>query len=556
MLHKHFRRLKCRSKNEYLSSNDFLVSSVGGWNQRLFVGVVTSNEHLSSSLPFFVRYLAIFFKPDPVWAVSKNGLCMYRIPLILLFILLAACTSVPKEETGPPNLILIIADDMAWDDSGAYGHPTIRTPHLDGLAKAGMRFDAAFLTTSSCSPSRSSIITGRYPHQTGAEQLHWPLPVEQVTFVEKLKEAGYWTAQAGKWHLGDAVKDRFHVVNGEGLGLSSLPTDDGSGCHLWVPTLQNRPQNQPFFLWLASYDPHRVYQAHTIPDPHVAEDAIIPPYIPDAPAVREDFALYYDEISRMDSYIGQVLKELERQGVADNTLVLFMSDNGRPFPRDKTTLYDSGIKTPMIVRWPALVKAGSVSESLVSAVDIAPTFLHLAGLDPLPTFAGKDFSPILRNPSAQTRDLIIAEDHWHDHDDFGRAVRSSHFKYIHNGYPELPNTPPADALKSLTYAEMQRQRNAGTLSMNQLHIFAQPRPHEELYDLHVDPHELNNLAEDPTQAETLQFLRNYLLQWQAETGDAMPQERTPDEFDRETGDPLPHHQMPRIPKKGQAVGRE
>ena len=116
------------------------------------------------------------------------------------------------EASSRPNIVLLIADDMAWDDCGAYGHKTVRTPNLDKLARQGMRFDRAFLTASSCSPSRSSMITGRYPHSTGAQQLHWPLPPDQVTFVELLKKAGYWTAAAGKWHLGDAVKDRFDLV--------------------------------------------------------------------------------------------------------------------------------------------------------------------------------------------------------------------------------------------------------------------------------------------------------------------------------------------------------
>lgn len=472
--------------------------------------------------------------------------------IYLLILLLAMACQSPEV---PPNLILIIADDMACDDSGAYGHPSIRTPNIDALAQGGMRFDAAFLTTSSCSPSRSSIITGRYPHQTDAEQLHWPLPAEQITFVEKLKEAGYWTAQAGKWHLGDSVKDRFHVINGEGMAGyayqpgDSVPEADGSGCHLWVPTLKNRPQDQPFFLWLAAVDPHRAYQAHTIPVPHQPEDARIPPYMPDALRVREDFALYYDEISRLDGYIGQVMAELERQGVAENTLILFISDNGRPFPRDKTTLYDGGIKTPWIVRWPKKVKAGSVSAALVSSVDIAPTFLRLAGLEALPSFSGVDFSPLLEKPAATIREYVVGEDHWHDHDDFTRAIRTERFKYIRNFYPELPNTPPADALKSLTYAEMRAQRDAGTLSADQMRIFEQPRPEEELYDLANDPYELNNLAGDPAFAARLEDLRTQLTTWQAETGDQLPRYRTPDEYDRETGDPLPNRQMRRSSRR-------
>ena len=311
--------------------------------------------------------------------------------LSALFIL-SCQTAAPEEADSPPNLILIIADDMAWDDCGAYGHPDIRTPNIDRLAKEGMRFTQAFLTTSSCSPSRSSIITGTYPHQTDAEQLHWPLPGDRITFVEQLKANGYWTAAAGKWHLGDAVRDRFDYIAAENTagfvlqsgkaGSEPVQTEsDGSGCQQWLPTLQQRPADQPFFLWLAAVDPHRPYQDSTIAKPHTQADVILPPYIPDSESVRKDFALYYDEIHRMDNYIGQVLEELDKSGQAENTLVLFISDNGRAFPREKTTLYDGGIKTPWLVRWPKEIKAGTVTDALVSALDIGPTFLQLAGLD-------------------------------------------------------------------------------------------------------------------------------------------------------------------------------
>ena len=132
-------------------------------------------------------------------------------------------------EATRPNVVLIIADDMAWDDCGAYGNRNVRTPHIDRLAREGMRFDRAFVTASSCSPSRSSIITGRYPHNTGAEELHWPLPGEQVTFVEKLKASGYWTAAAGKWHLGSTVRDRFDVIREADPSGYQLAAGKGSG---------------------------------------------------------------------------------------------------------------------------------------------------------------------------------------------------------------------------------------------------------------------------------------------------------------------------------------
>jgi N-sulfoglucosamine sulfohydrolase len=306
----------------------------------------------------------------------------------------------------PPNLVLIIADDMAWDDCGVCGHPNIRTPNIDKLAEVGMMFHQGFLTTSSCSPSRASIITGTYPHQTDAEQLHWEIPAGKDTFVKQLREAGYWTAQAGKWHMGEHVKDHFHLLAGENTDVLSetygeLPANDNSGAHLWVPLLEHRPESQPFFLWLAAIDPHRGYEEGIIENPHTIDDVILPPYVPDTERVRKDFALYYDEINRLDQYVGKVVETLDRQGVGDNTVILFISDNGRPFPRDKTTLYDSGIKTPWIVKWPQTIDPQSETDALVSAVDIAPTFLSLAGIEPAEPSVGVDFSPVLTDPDAR-----------------------------------------------------------------------------------------------------------------------------------------------------------
>ncbi len=404
---------------------------------------------------------------------------MRTIMLTGLLCGLAISSATAGEGPGRPNVILIIADDMARDDCGAYGHPRIRTPNIDKLARGGMRFDRAFLTCSSCSPSRSSLITGRYPHNTGAEELHWPLPAEQVTFVEKLKAGGYWTAAAGKWHLGSAVKGRFDVVreanaagfqlpNGRGAAAKARLSAEGpgavqSGCDQWVPVLRDRPRDKPFFLWLAALDPHRDYQAGTIPRPHRPEDAVVPPYLPDVPAVREDLALYYDEIGRLDHYVGAVMAELDRQGVAGETMVLFLSDNGRPFPRCKTTVYDSGIRTPWIVRWPGRVAPGSRCARLVSSIDIAPTILKLAGIAPGSSFQGKDFAPLLADPSAKVRDLVFAEHNWHDYAARARAVRSERFKYIKNDDRELPLTPPADAVRSPTYRAMQKLRDAAKL---------------------------------------------------------------------------------------------
>ncbi len=477
----------------------------------------------------------------------------------LLLLLVLSVIYVGPVAAQRPNIILIIADDMGWDATSVYGHPTARTPGLQRLANEGIRFDRAFVTTSSCSPSRSSIITGRYPHNTGAEQLHWPLPAGQTTFVELLQEAGYWTAAAGKWHLGDEIRDRFDVIKegkpSAGKQSGQSPNDtmpgggDSSGAEEWVDLLRERPVDQPFFLWLASFDPHRPYAPNAIADPYRPQDVFVPPYLPDTPEVRADLALYYDEVTRLDMYVGRVLDELERQDIAENTLVLFISDNGMPFPRAKTSVYDSGIRTPFIARWPRRIRPGSVSAALVSTVDLAPTFTEIAGLTRPPAFQGSSLTPLLYGGSQPVRNFVFAEKNWHDFDDRVRAVRSDRYKYIRNDYLDITNSPPADALRSPTFADMRRLRDEGALTEAQRAIFLLPRPREELYDLWEDPEEVHNLAGDAFYLSVLERLRGELDRWQRQTGDIMPAQRTPDEFDRETGVKLPNQKLPRTPPK-------
>ncbi|WP_230269187.1 sulfatase family protein [Blastopirellula sediminis] len=427
-----------------------------------------------------------------------------------------------------PNFIIIIGDDVGWNDVSPYGHPHVKTPNLDRMAAAGMRFDAAFLTCSSCSPSRCSIMTGRYPHATGAAELHMPLPEEQVVFAGLLKEAGYYTGAAGKWHLGKPAEKNFDRIMGGGP----------SGCENWETMLRERPMDQPFFFWFASFDAHRPYKEGTIEKPHGHDEIVVPPFLPDQPPVRDDLGMYYDEISRLDDYVGKVLALLKEQNVLDNTFVIFMSDNGRPFPRSKTTIYDSGVKTPFIVQWPAVVKAGATTDSLVSSVDIAPTILQLAGLPMAPTFQGKSFAPILKDPKAETRDYVFSEHNWHDYQAFERSVRSKEFLYIYNALPQLSGSPPADAVNSPTFQTMLQLEAEGKLTADQRGPLVTPRPQEELYDVVKDPYQLKNLVDDPAYAKTLATMRKEYQEWASRTEDEVPQEFTPDKFDRRTGKQL------------------
>ncbi|MDD2380920.1 MAG: sulfatase [Mariniphaga sp.] len=452
------------------------------------------------------------------------NLFKYRVSLYLAIVFItSACTTQQTKENSHPNFIVFIADDAAWNDFGPYGNTHIKTPHINKLAEDGIIFTNAFLTTSSCSPSRCSILTGRYPHSTGAQELHMPLPANQVLFAGELQKAGYFTAVAGKYHIGPK-RSEFDTIYG----------GSPSGCEHWVEALQNRPKNKPFFLWMAAIDPHRNYFPNTITEPHLPNEVIVPDYLPDNDSTRKDLALYYDEIARLDSFIGKVLDELTIQGEEENTMILFMTDNGRPFPRAKTRLYDSGIKTPFIIRWPEKLKKGTV-DALISSIDIAPTLCELAGADIPASFQGESFAPVLENYSAQTRNYIAAEHNWHDYQAHERAVRNKQYLYIRNAFPHLNASPPADAVSSITYQEMIKLYHAGELNEYQQDCFKEYRPAEELYDVVSDPNQFKNLAEIPEYKQALGEMRTLLDEWIEKYGDRIPENPTPDKFDRWTG---------------------
>jgi N-sulfoglucosamine sulfohydrolase len=444
--------------------------------------------------------------------------------LAIAVLAVVSCGNPQPEKTEQPNFIVFITDDASWNDCGPYGNNKIKTPNINKLAEEGVVFNNAFLTTSSCSPSRCSILTGRYPHSTGAAELHMPLPADQVLFSGELQKEGYYTAVAGKYHIGPK-RAEFDTIYGGGP----------SGCEHWVEALQNRPKDKPFFLWLAANDPHRPYEDNIIPEPHSPEDVIVPPYLPDNKTTREDLAMYYDEISRLDSYLGQVMAELKNQNLDENTLVIYMSDNGRPFPRAKTRLYDSGIKTPFIVRWPAKIQNG-ITDALISSIDIAPTFSELAGAGISETYQGKSFVPVLNDYSAKTRDYIASEHNWHDHQAHERAVRNHRYLYIRNSFPELNASPPADAVRSITYQKMIKMYEARELNEYQMDCFIEPRPAEELYDVVNDPYQFTNLAANPDYANDLAEMQKLLDNWIDEFNDKIPENPTPDKFDRWTGE--------------------
>jgi len=416
-----------------------------------------------------------------------------------------------------PNFIFYLTDDISASDFGCYGSDVVQTPHVDRLARDGMLFSRAYLTTSSCSPTRCSIITARYPHNTGACELHTPLPADQYMFPQALKESGYYTVLAGKNHMGPAVQQAFDVVmGGKGPG----------GQEQWVQLLRDRPKDKAFFCWFASYDAHRGWSFDDKAPVYDPDKVEVPPFLFDGPKTRKDLADYYHEVSRSDYYLGELRKELERQGIADNTYIIYISDNGRPFPRCKTRLYDSGIRTPFVVYGPK-VAAGAKSDSLVSVIDIGPTVLELAGVKADPRMQGVSFTAVLQDPEAVVRDYVFAEHNWHVFQAHERMVRTGDWLYIRNAFPERVNMC-VEAKRYPAGGELWHHYREGNLKPEQTDIMRQPRPAEELYNVADDPYQFDNLASDPKHAVALKRLRGILDTWTKQTCDDVPQTPTPD----------------------------
>jgi len=456
--------------------------------------------------------------------------------LIAAAVLAAICTGGPLHaaEDERPNFVLFIGDDISQGDFGCYGHPTIQTPHVDALAADGLRFINAYLTTSSCSPTRTSIITGRYPHNTGAPELHQtdsPHLGELAQFPHELRKAGYYTAQAGKWHFnGDANKSFDDRAGGGGP----------SGAGKWVEMLENRPRNKPFFMWFAAYDAHRGWDMDLAQGPQTPDQVRVPPYMVDTPATREDLARYDNEVHRYDASIGLVVAELKRQGAYENTVIIVIADNGRPFPRDKTWLYDSGIETPLVIHWPAKLKKPAVVDALVSVIDLPPTILKLAGASVPESFQGRSLDPVLNDPTASVRDFVFAERNWHTQRYHERLVRHGDYVYIRNNLPELRGVNFIHLARDRgAYTQVADRWRAGEATPAQADIFLKPRPRHLLFNVAEDPYQINNLADDPAHADTRALLQAVLDQWTDETGDTLPalDDMTHDRFSRETWKP-------------------
>lgn len=415
----------------------------------------------------------------------------------------------------PKNVILITADDLGWKDLACYGNSEISTPNIDRLANEGVRFENAFVTASSCSPSRATFITGQYPHTNGVDGLTTTYPEKSLppgykTLPSILKEAGFKTAIEGKWHVA-GFEDTADYGYGERLG--SIIEMIIASADKTVEFIE-RNRDERFYLEINYLNNHRdVFSGGFEFDPDFPvdpESVSVPEYwrLPNWPEIRLEVAQFYSQTMKMDHMIGQVLKTLDDLGLAQETMVIFVSDNGPPFPGNKMTLYDRGIGTPLIVRWPEAM-VGGTDGNLISTVDLAPTILDALGL-PTPTaMQGGSFVSLLSDPGSKpTRVAIYAEMTYHVKYLPTRAVRNLKWKYIRN-YSDNP--VGLDQCSHMEWAQR--------LVEQPDQPWTSPRVPEELYDLENDPHEQNNLAEDRQYLDVLEHMQQLLDRHMEETGD-------------------------------------
>ena len=349
-----------------------------------------------------------------------------------------------------PNIVVFVGDDLGWRDTRSYGNAAVRTPHIERLARSGLLVRYAFGTSPQCSPSRISILSGRYPHATHTEDLHVPLPSGERLLPSYLRDQGYFTGHMAKTHYGPEAERQFEWYAEETASA--------------MPAFLDAAGDRPFFLWVGFHEPHRPYDSVPPPGAHSPGRAVVPPHLADTPETRTDLARYYDAIARMDSAIGASLAELERRGLRSRTLVVFLSDNGAPFPREKGTLYDSGTRTPLVFSWPGVVPQGAVYDrGPVSTIGLMPTLLELAGAEVPERVQGAGFLTLLTDyRSYNGREHVFSERNWHDCDEHQRAVRTARYKLIRtDAYTDVPLCTAADIGASPSFLALRARARAG-----------------------------------------------------------------------------------------------
>ncbi len=417
-----------------------------------------------------------------------------------------------------PNIIWISTEDLS-PHLGCYGDKIAQTPNLDKLATEGVRFTNVYTTSAICAPCRAGIITGMYQTSIGCMHMRTtsyrrsvenPIEFKAVpphyvkAFTEYLRVAGYYCTNNSKTDY-QFAKDPVP---------ESIWDESSNTAHY-----KNRPdKNQPFFAvfnHLGTHESQNWDISKVKTDP---KSVVVPPYYPDNEIVRRNIAKLYDNIARLDTFVAKLLKELDKEGVAENTIVFFWGDHGDGLPRAKRWLYDSGLNIPLIIRWPGHLQPGSVNNQLISSIDFGPTVLSLAGVKVPVHMQGQ---PFLGNQASEPRQFVFgARDRVDESYDMIRSVRSKNFLYIRNFYPNEPFNIWVPYLSKMPIMqEMMRLQAEGKLNRPQQQWMANTRPPEELYDVEADPFQINNLCDQPKYQKVLGEMRIQQDQWTVKTGD-------------------------------------
>jgi arylsulfatase A-like enzyme len=425
----------------------------------------------------------------------------------------------PDAVKDKPNILWITVEDMSphWS---CYGEKTIKTPNIDRLAAGGAIFTRAFVTSPVCSPSRSAMITGMYQTTIGAHQHRSSyagseilLPKNIRLLPEYFKQNGYYTVNAGPkktvYHKHLQWKGRA-----EKLGKADYN-------FIWNPDIyddsdwKTRPPGKPFFAQIQfGGGKSRSAKGDNPVDP---DDIKLPPQYPDTPRMRQDWAGYLNSILKLDRQIGDILKRLDDENIADNTVVFLWTDHGMYHIRAKQFLYDEGIAIPMIIRWPGVIKPGTIRADLVEHIDIAATSLYVAGIE-IPDHI--QARPLFGPKRRRRRYIFSARDRCDETLDCIRCIRTANYKYIRNFYPNRPWLQPNRYINTRNAMKLMRELHAQKkLTSVQAKVFDKTKPPEELYDLQNDPQELNNLVDSPDHSGIVQRMRRILSRQMLKTRD-------------------------------------
>ena len=447
-----------------------------------------------------------------------------------------------------PNVLVIISDDHSAPHVGCYHNRDIQTPNLDKFASEGMVFWRGYVTCPQSAPSRASIVTGRSPVSTMSTRFGAPLDKSVITYPEYLiREAGYYAGLCGRVHHLDfqgvsplqpfiqEYYEEHHLNTMENrMQYSKIaPSDKQGGQELMLAQfyefMEVRDKEKPFWLQFCFVDPHRAYTAPKVHDPN---SITLPYHYPDTQGVREDFAAYYDEIHRADQTFGQAMEYLDKNGLRENTIVIFLGDNGSAQFRGKGTLYEFGIHVPLLVRWPGVVQSGGECHEVISMEDLAPTVMEAVGLSPKPDMTGISFLSILKGNPAPTRKYAFAErgphadfapTEYNDGFDQSRVIVGKDFKLIFNCQPTLKYAP-VDFFTMPFYKELIEMNEKGELDEKSVnfYFYKTPRPLFELYDLNKDPSETTNVAADEAYFDIKENMLKELTLWMIQERDHLP----------------------------------